>query len=218
VFRYTFDFSFYSDCCTEIGQGRNEDNYAHRLTGGYQGLIGKKVILQAMAGWGFGYYRDDPNGPSFNSVIGDVGFSYYPTLRSLIHISGFRQFKDSLWGNYYVDNGGRLKFQHTFRWRMIGDVGGSVFARTFHGLPEPGVEDVEIDQYNGNGAADLQMRTTMATVDAGIEQPFGRLLSLAVRYNLLVNASNFEVTYTDGFTNYLGSVRHLAWILFAVRI
>jgi hypothetical protein len=218
VFRYSFDFTLYTDCCIEIGLGRNEDSYAHRLLGGYRGLIGKRVLLEALAGWGFGYYRDDPNGPDFNSMIGNVGFSFYPTMRSLIHVSAYRSFTDSVFGNYFVDNGARLAFQHEFRWRMIGQLGASVFGRTYHGLPEPGVEDGNVLSYTGRGADRLQMRSTMVTLDAGVEQPLGRLFSVGVRYNLLLDSTNFQVAYANDFVNDLGWVKHIAWVIGAVRI
>jgi hypothetical protein len=218
VFRYTFDFTFYTECCTEVGLGRNEDNYAHRLQGGYRGLVGKKIALEALAGWGFGYYRDDANGPSFNSLIGELGLSYFPTMRSLVHLGVFRSFNDSVFGNYFVDNGARLALRHQFRWRMIGDLGGAVFGRTYHGLPDPGVEDQQVLQYVGRGAPDLQARTTMVTINAGLEQPLGRLFSLGLRYTLLVDSTNFQVIYADDDINHLGSIRHLVWIMGAVRI
>lgn len=218
VFQYTFDWTYYLDCCTDIGQGRNEDNYAHRLMGGYRGQVLKKLVFEAMAGWGFGYYRDDPNGPNFNSVIGQVALSYYPTLRSLVHVSGFRSFNDSVFGNYFVDNGGRLALMHQFRWRMIARLGAAVMARTYHGLPLPLEEDVTITGYAGSGDDRLQRRTTLATLDAGVEQPLGRIWSLALNYTLLADAGDFRVDYINDDSNQLGFVKHVILFLASVRI
>ena len=229
VFKYDFDFTFYT-CCSSIGQGRNEDSYAHRLLGGYRGQSFKKFAFDVLVGWGFGYYRDDPNGPSFNSFIGEVGIYYFPTMRTQLHLAGFRNFNDSLWGNYFINNGGRLSAAHQFRWRMIGRVGASVMARTYAGLPTPQgfdpAEDEDIDSYTGRGADQFQQRTTLFALDAGFDQPLGRIFAIGVTYNLLVDAANFQVAYVDqdpsddidGVVDTLGYVRHLVWFIAAVRI
>jgi hypothetical protein len=229
VFKYDFDFTFYT-CCTSVGQGRNEDSYNHRLLGGYRGQSFKKLAFDILVGWGFGYYRDDPNGPNFNSFIGEVGIYYFPTMRTQLHMAGFRNFSDSLWGNYYVNNGGRLSASHQFRWRMIGHVGAAVMGRTYHGLPagtESGfdpVENEDINQYRGRGFDRLQERTTLFALDAGFDQPLGRIFALGVNYNLSVDAANFSVEYNrtdaqgNNFVDDLGYVKHLVWFIAAVRI
>jgi hypothetical protein len=218
VFNYDFDFTFYTDCCANIGQGRNEDNYAHRILGGYRGQGLKKFIFEGMVGWGFGYYRDDPNGPNFSSFLGHLSMNYYPTLRSLVHASVYRNFSDSLLGNYFVDNGVRVGVGHQFKWRMYGDLGLGVVARRYHGLPAPGEEDADVSGYEGRGAAQLQLRNTLVVLNASVEQPLGRLFSLALRYNLFVDSTDFRVSYTNGSVNDLGYVKHLVWLMAAVRI
>ncbi len=219
LFRYTFDWTYYTQCCAEVGVGRNEDSFAHRLMGGYAGQAFEKFIFEALVGWGFGYYRDDPNGPNFNSIIGEVSMSYYPTLRSLVHLAAFRQFNDSLWGNYFVDNGARLALGHQFRWRMIGHLGFSVAGRTYSGLPVPGQETAEIVGYEGGSEVQqFQMKTVLAALQARIEQPLGRLFAVSLSYNLAVDANRGRVLYSNGITDELGYVRHLVMLLGAVRI
>lgn len=229
VFKYDFDFTFYT-CCTSVGLGRNEDSYIHRLLGGYRGQSFKKLAFDVLVGWGFGYYRDDPNGPNFNSFIGEVGVYYYPTMRTQLHLAGFRKFADSLWGNYYVDNGGRIAAAHQFRWRMIGHIGAAAMARTYHGLAagtESGfdvVENAEIREYQGRGFERLQERTTLFSLDAGFDQPLGRIFALGVTYNLMVDAANYRVIYNredlqgNNVFDDLGFVKHLVWLIAAVRI
>ena len=227
VFNYTFDWTFYTDCCVSVGLGRNEDSFAHRLSGGYRGQIGKKVALDAIVGWGFGYYRDDPNGPNFNSFIGNAGLSYFPTLRTTLSLGVGRSFNDSLFGNYYVDNGANFSAKHQFRWRMNLQSGVGVIARTYSGLPVEGDEIQTIAGYEGRGAGTYQSRHTLFTLQTKLDQPLGRIFSVGLNYTLLVDSTVFRVTYNldqplpDGstqVTDELGYLKHVAWIYGAIRI
>ncbi len=218
VFQYTFDWTFYTDCCVSPGLGRNEDSYAHRLLGGYRGQVAKKLAVEAMVGWGLGYYRDDENGPDFKSFIGNVGLSYFPSLRTSLSLTGSRQFQDSLFGNYFVDNGVQLSANHQFRWRMNAHAGLGIIGRRYFGLPEPGVETQDIVQYEGRGAAELQQRDTLFTLQAKIDQPLGRIFSVGLNYTLLLDSTEFQVSYSNGSVDDIGYIKHVAWLLAAVRI
>jgi hypothetical protein len=144
--------------------------------------------------------------------------NYYPTLRTRLYLGIYRSFSDSLFGNYFVDNGGQLGAEHLFRWRMLGWVGMGVAGRTYHGLPEPGVETNEIDAYEGRGAAQLQLRDVLFTLDAKLEQSLGRIFVLGLHYNLAVDSTSFRVTRSNGDVDELGYVQHLLLLLAAVRI
>lgn len=217
---YTMDFTYYNRCCGNPGTGRKEDNYAHRLLVGYRGQAFKKWAFELMVGWGGAFYRQDTIGPDskFNSFIGQAGMNYYPTLRSTIHIGLYRNFQDSLFGNYFVDNGGRVALTHEFRWRMIGHIGASVAARRYRGLPVPGEEANLISRYQGNAANQFQIRSAIITGEIKLEQPLGKVFSLALGYNLFVDTANFRVDYTSGAQDHLGYVKHLALLLLSVRI
>ncbi len=224
LLQYTMDFTYYVDCCGSPGTGRNEDNYAHRLLAGYRGQVADKFALEAMAGWGGGFYRTDPNGPSFNSFIGQASFNYFPTLRSLVHVGVYRNFQDSLFGNYYIDNGGRVALGHQFRFRMIAHLGVNVAARKIAGLPVPGVETDIIGGYNGSGADKFQRRTTIFGLDAKLEQPLGKIFALSLGYNLLADTRGYFVLYNqennsgDQQTDNLSYFRHIVTLVAAVRI
>ena len=227
VFNYDFDWIFYTDCCVSVGLGRNEDSFAHRLTGGYRGQIGKKVALDAIVGWGFGYYRDDPNGPNFSSFIGNAGFSYFPTLRTTLSLGVARSFSDSLFGNYFVDNGANLSAKHQFRWRMNLQSGVGIIGRTYSGLPVEGEETQTVASYEGRGAETYQSRHTLFTLQTKLDQPLGRIFSVGLNYTLLVDSTVFRVTYnleqplpdgTTQITDELGYLKHVAWIYGAIRI
>jgi hypothetical protein len=236
VLSYTMDFTFYTRCCAETGQGRKEDNYAHRLLVGYRGQAFQKFAFELMVGWGGAFYRQDKSGPdsTFNSFIGNAGVNYYPTLRSVVHVGLFRNYQDALFGNFYVDNGGRILLEHEFRWRMIGSLGASVASRRYRGLPVPtdpivdvpgaAVEDERINRYVGPGAEQLQIRSAVVAGSVKIEQKLGKIFSLALGYNLLVDTARTQVVYNptetnpDGSVDQLGYVKHVAMLLLAVRI
>jgi len=216
VFEYQFFFTRY--LAEDIGVGRNESSFAHRFNTGYRGQLQRRLTLDAIIGWGLAFYRADVNGPDFSGLIGNITLSYYPTLESQLQLSLFRDFHDSLWGNYYVDNGVRAFARHTFRFKMIGHAGISVSGRTYHGLPEPGLEDQNIDEITGQRSADLQQRSTVATIDIGVEQPLRRVFSVALSYTLRVDGTDTAVHYTNGVTDELGYIKHLLWFVAAARI
>jgi hypothetical protein len=220
VLSYTMDFTYYTNCCATTGTGRKEDNYAHRLLVGYRGQAFKKFAFELMVGWGGAFYRQDKIGPdsTFNSFIGNAGVSYFPTLRSLVHVGLFRNYQDALFGNYYVDNGGRIAFEHEFRWRMIGSIGASVASRRYKGLPVPSEEDNRIEDYEGNDETQLEIHSAVITGAVKVEQKLGKIFSIAAGYNLYVDTADFAVVYTNGSTDYLGYVKHLAMVLLSVRI
>ncbi len=229
VLNYNFDWTFYTDCCVSVGLGRNEDSFAHRLLGGYRGQIGKKVALSALVGWGWGFYRDDPNGPNFGSFLGNVGLSYFPTLRTTLSLNGGRTFNDSIFGNYYTDNGANFLASHQFRWRMNLQAGLGVIGRTYSGLPVEGEETQDVTRYEGRGAEGYQSEHTLFTLLAKVDQPIGRIFSVGLSYTMLVDSTQFRVTYPldpvpgdpgapTEFTDELGYIKHTAWLIGAIRI
>lgn len=223
-FAYDFRWTFYLDCCAEIGVGRNEDNFAHRITGGFRGQLLRKLALDATVGWGFGNYRDDPNGPDFNSFIGHLGLDYFPTLRTNLHISGYRSFQDSLLGNYFVDNGARLSAKHQWRWRMYTTLGFGVAGRRYAGLPVPGIEDNDIDQYSGRGADAFRREDVLFLLNAKIEQPVKRIWSFGLQYDFVLDSANFVTFFQQQPQDIArpfdvaGFSKHVIMVLAAVRI
>ncbi|MEM6295306.1 MAG: outer membrane beta-barrel protein [Myxococcota bacterium] len=218
VFNYTFDWTFYTDCCVSVGFGRNEDSFSHRLQGGFRGQVAKKLSVDALVGWGFGFYRDDPNGPNFSSFLGNFGLSYFPTLRTTLAINASRSFQDSLFGNYYVDNGVNVTANHQFRWRMNLNAGLGVIGRTYSGLSVPGEETGDITGYEGRGADTFQARDTLFTLQAKVDQPLGRIFSVGLSYTMLVDSTQFRVFYANGSEDELGYLKHMAWLVGAIRI
>jgi hypothetical protein len=240
VLNYTMDFTYYTDCCTETGTGRKEDNFAHRLLAGYRGQVVDKLSLEAVAGWGAGFYRQDITGPNFNSFIGRVAVSYFPTMRSVVNVTLSRNFQDSLFGNFYIDNGAQIVLGHQFRWRMIAHLGASVAARRIRGLsvptntPEPdhqmyaegSIENHKVDSYSGPGDAKFERRTTIVGLSAKLEQPLGKIFALSLGYNLYADTRPYRVVYhvVDDMgrkgtqTDDISYTRHIVTLIMAVRI
>ena len=106
---------------------------------------------------------------------------------------------------------------------MIGHIGFGVAARRYHGLPAPNCapgnpEDDRIECYTGRGADQLQIRSTVVSCEVKVEQPLGKVFSLALGYNLLVDSTNFRVDYANGGSDQLGFVKHVVLLLASVRI
>lgn len=244
-FSYGMDWTYYFSCCADVGSARNEDNFAHRIVGGFRGQVLKKVMLDAVAGYGLGYYRDDANGPNFSSFIGELSLTYFPSPRGMINVGLYRSFQDSLLGNYFTDLGARVQGRYEFKWRMIGTLGAWVAGRRYAGLPVPGLED-DCGQvgtgsnglpqractvgYRGRGAELFQRRDTIFNLNFKVEQPIKRLWSVALQYDLSVDASDFETIYQVGrfdrdgqpeivdVTDFAGFTRHVVMVLGAIRI
>jgi hypothetical protein len=225
VLNYSMDWTYYFSCCQDIGVGRNEDNFAHRITGGFRGQVLKKLMLDAIAGYGLGFYRDDPNGPNFSSFIGDLGLSYFPSPRTLVHVALYRSFQDSLLGNYYIDTGARFQARYEFKWRMIATAGLWVAGRRYAGLPVPGQEVSNVEAYRGRGTDVFQRRDVIFNLNAKLEQPLGRIWAVALQYDVAVDSTDFEVDYVNTVdpammpvTDIGGFTRHVVMLLGAVRI
>ncbi len=215
--RYSMLYTYYFSCCVDPGTGRNEDNYAHRIEGGYRGQLGKRVVLGAMFGWGLAYYRQDPNGPNFSGPIAHLYLDVFPTMRTRVHVSGERTFRDALFGNFFVDYVARLLVSHQFKWRMIASLGTGVIFREYRGIPEPGVEDVNVASYDGAARGGTARRDILFNLTARLEQPLGRFFALRLDYTATVDSTPFAVNFVDGSRNDAGFIRHLLLLFGAVR-
>ncbi|MCB9569892.1 MAG: hypothetical protein H6710_22180 [Myxococcales bacterium] len=220
VARYTFHYTYYL-CCVETGTGRNEDSRAHRVVGGYRGIIGQRLFLEALLGYGKADYIYDTTTPAnFKGFIGSTSLSYYPTLRTNISIQLERAFHDSLFGNYFKDVGGRIGAAHTFRWRMFAALQLAVIGRRYEGLPVPGQDIDTITGYDnvyGDFGASVARKDTIFSLESRVEQPLGKLFVLALRYNLSVVRSDFVARYANGFVDYAAFSKHVVMLIGAVR-
>ncbi|MEZ4382107.1 MAG: hypothetical protein R3A79_12220 [Nannocystaceae bacterium] len=220
VARYAFNYTYYL-CCTEVGTGRNEDSFAHRVYAGYRGSVSRRLILEALFGYGQADYLYDTQTPAnFKGFIGTTTVSYYPTLRTNIFARFERSFNDSLFGNYFTDVGGRLGAAHTFPWRMFAALQMAVIGRRYEGLPVPGEDIDTVSGYEnvyGDFAASVARKDTVFALESRLEQPLGKLWVVALRYDLSVVRSRFQVNYTNGIEDYAGFVKHVVMAIGAIR-
>ena len=214
VASYSFANSYYLSCDAEVDLDCNEDNNAHRLLAGFRGQIGARWTLDALAGYGAGIYYDDENGPNFRSFIGNARVAYYPTLRTQLFAQLERTFSDSLYGNYFVDAGGRIGALHVWPWKMFTEVGFSVFGRRYAGLPIPGKESRVQSYLNAPG---FLRKDTLVSLSARIEQPFGRFFVLGARYDLVLDRTDFVARYAGGLNDVGGFTKHVFFLVSALR-
>ena len=217
--RYSFHYTTYF-CCVETGTGRNEDSQAHRVLGGYVGQLGKKVVLELMAGYGAGLYKLDANGPNHTNFIGYAALGVFPTAsgKTQIGLRLGRSFHDSLFGNFMSDVGGSLAAGHEFRWKMRFDAGFGVYARRYAGLPIPGQDIQTIAEYVN--APGFVRRDTLVSANLQLEQPFGKYAVVGARYTVAADITDFQVRYVDAFLNQFDEARfnrHLVMLFAAVR-
>jgi hypothetical protein len=214
VATYSMANSYYLSCNAEEDLDCNEDNNAHRVMGGFRGQIGARWTLDALAGYGAGIYYDDENGPNFRSFIGNARVAFYPTLRTQLFAQVDRTYSDSLFGNYFIDAGGRIGALHVWRWKMFTEVGMSVVARRYAGLPIPGRESRVQSYINAPG---FIRKDTIVSLSARVEQPFGRFFVLGLRYDLVVDKTDFAARYPGGLLDVGGFTKHVASLVGAVR-
>ncbi len=220
IARYSFKYNYYL-CCSETGTGRNEDSFHHRVLAGYRGQVSKKMILEALVGYGHTDYLYDTVTPAnFRGFIGMTTLSYYPTLRTNVFFQAERSFHVSLFGNYFADVGGRIGAAHTFRWRMFAALQMAVIGRRYEGLPVPGQDIQTITGYEnvyGDFSGSVARKDTIFALESRLEQPLGKLFVVALRYNLSVESSPFLALYGNGYVDYAGFVKHVAMAIGAVR-
>lgn len=214
VATYAFARNYYLSCNANTDLDCNEDNNSHRVMAGYRGQIGKRMTLDALAGYGAGIYYDDENGPNFRSFIGTARVSYFPTTQTQVFAQVERLFSDSLFGNYFVDAGGRIGGLHTWRWRMFTELGFSVYARKYAGLPIPGRESRVEEYVNAPG---FVRKDTILSLHARVEQPFGRYFVLGARYDMILDRTNFAALYNNGQFDVGGFTKHMFFVVGAVR-
>ena len=212
--RYSYHYTYYF-CCTDVGSGRNEDSHAHRAMGGFVGQLGKKVVLDAFAGYGWGLYKQDVSGPNHKNFIGYAALGWFPGAKTQVGFHIGRSFHDSLWGNYYTDTGGSIAGTHVFRWNMRLDAGIGVYRRRYAGIPIPGVDTQDIVGY---AAADGFLRKdTLISFNLQLEQALGKYFVVGARYAVAADLTDFAVLYSNGFEQAGRFSRHLLMGFAAVR-
>ena len=86
--------------------------------------------------------------------------------------------------------------------------------RRYAGLPIPGSESRVVAYFNAPG---FVRKDTIITLSGRVEQPFGRYFVLGARYDLVVDRTDFAARYRGGLIDAGGFVKHVAFLVGAVR-
>ena len=87
-------------------------------------------------------------------------------------------------------------------------------ARRYAGLPIPGRESLVQTYINAPG---FIRKDTIVTLSARVEQPFGRFFVLGLRYDMIVDRTDFAARYRGGLLDVGGFAKHVAFLVGAVR-
>jgi hypothetical protein len=60
-------------------------------------------------------------------------------------------------------------------------------------------------------------KDTILSLSARVEQPFGRFFVLGLRYDLVVDRSDFAARYAGGLVDVGGFTKHVAMLVSALR-
>lgn len=93
-----------------------EDNFNNnsmplRALSGIRGLFTNKFGLSLFVGYGASFYEQ---GDDFDGVIANGEIMFFITPFANIRVGGQRDFVDSFYANFYVKNGGYLKYEQVF--------------------------------------------------------------------------------------------------------
>jgi hypothetical protein len=111
----------------------NENSLPVRAWFGIQGLFTDRFGLKLLGGYGASNYE---HGPNFDSFLAQGELMFFVTPFSQLRLGGERDFVDSFYGNYYVKNGGYLKYSQMFGGVVMATLKGEAYYRdyaTFNG-------------------------------------------------------------------------------------
>lgn len=101
---------------------RNYSSYHVKGMIGLIGLITPKFSLLAEIGYGAGFYED--NTPDADTFIGKIGLIFNVTPFVRIQLGYDRDFKDSLWANYFTRDHGYLSYSHLIAGKVLVELRG----------------------------------------------------------------------------------------------
>jgi hypothetical protein len=212
--RYSL-LKYFHFCCTEVGEGRNEDSTQHRVLGGFAGQLGKRWALEVLGGWGWGLYKDDVNGPDHKNFLLQSSLVFFPRERAEFRLSAHRKFDDALWGNYFTDFGGRFEAQYTFKWRMNLYGGILVSQRKAAGLPVPGLETQTVTEYFN--APGFVREDIIVASQVRLSQALKKIFVVGLQYDLTLDKTDFQANFANGSFDLGGFTRHMVMVFGAIR-
>jgi hypothetical protein len=142
-----------------------------------------------------------PGRPSFNSVIAKAEARFHLPRGSQIAIGYDRDFFDSLFANFFVDDRLYLTFEQPLIYRITAHVDGGVRFRHYEGLVDPavvgyaGYSSPTRDDLVYDAHAELNIRAT-------------KWLSCGVSYNLLADHTDFAFLPATGAPVHVDFIKH----------
>jgi hypothetical protein len=122
------------------GASINSNSLPIRTWFGLQGLVTDRFGLLLLAGYGASNYE---SGPNFDSFLAQGELMFFVTPFAQVRLGGERDFVDSFYGNYFIKNGGYLKYNQMFGGVVLATLKGEIYYRdyaTFNGpLPNGAV-------------------------------------------------------------------------------
>jgi hypothetical protein len=114
----------------------NTDSKPVRASVGLNGLLTNRFGMKLAVGYGGSFYDA---GEDFDSVIASGEFAFYITPFANIRLGGSRDFVDSFYSNFYVRNGGYLKYEQMFGGLFLASLKGDVYYNDYASF-DPGTD------------------------------------------------------------------------------
>ena len=109
-----------------------------RARAGLNGLLTQRVALLAMVGYGAGFYTV---GDDFDSIIGQLELGYLIGPLSRLKLGYLRDFQDSIFANYYIQDRGYLEFNQMISGRFLLGIRGGVARLGYSAVTTAGASD-----------------------------------------------------------------------------
>jgi hypothetical protein len=173
-----------------VGAASNVNSSPLRVMGGLSGLLGMRLSVLALAGYGNGYYDE---GENFSGAIGrgEVGYEIGPTSR--FRLGYERDFVDSSFSNYASFHRGFLRYNQQFSGFFNVRLEGGLKYYEF-------AEVVNVTQdtiVNSSNAAYSTVNRRDPIANGVVEGSFifAEIWRLGTKYQVEANLSSFEINH-----------------------
>ena len=106
----------------------NNDSMPVRGLVGIQGLFTPRFGLSLFAGYGASFYEA---GEQFSHVIATGQLMFFVAPTANIKLGGQRDFVDSFYSNFFIKNGGYIKYEQMFGGIVLATLKGDIFHRDY---------------------------------------------------------------------------------------
>ena len=152
---------------------------------GIRGLMTNRFGMSLFVGYGASFYSQ---GDDFDGVIANGELMFFITPTAQIRIGGQRDFVDSFYANFYVKNGGYLKYEQMFANVFLLSLKVEAFYRDYSTLS---------GSYRGEAITDTSRTETWLGTTLSLEYRTTAWLSIIASAIYKGNISDF--TYSTGY-------------------